>query len=90
MSTSLLYHGFGIRGYRYKRSYFQEGDVVFSIEKDPATLRCPCCNGRHVNRRGSLLRWFQTLPIGRKMVYVTLHVPRVECHETQLFQPVML
>ena len=82
MSTSLLYHGFGIRGYRYKRSYYQEGDVVFSIEKDPSTLRCPCCNGRHVIiRRGSLLRWFQTLPIGRKMVYVTLHVPRVECRD---------
>lgn len=90
MSTSLLYHGFGIRGYRYKRSYFREGDVVFSIEKDPSTLRCPCCDGRHVIRRGSLLRWFQALPIGRKMVYVTLHVPRVECHDCGIVRQIKI
>ena len=90
MSTSILYHGFGIRGYHYKRSYFQEGDVIFSIEQDPSTLRCPCCNGRHINRRGSLLRWFQTLPIGRKMVYVTLHVPRVECHDCGVVRQVKI
>lgn len=80
MSTSLLYHGFGIRGYRYGRSYFEKGKIVFSIEKDPSSLRCPCCNGWHVNRRGGVFRWFQTLPIGGKQVYVTLHIPRVECH----------
>ena len=90
MSTSILYHGFGIRGYHYKRSFFQEGDVIFSIEKDPSTLRCPCCNGRHVNRRGSFLRWFQTLPIGRKMVYITLHVPRVECLDCGIVRQIKL
>jgi len=74
-----LYHGFGIRGYRYKRTYFTEGDLVFSIEKDSSTLRCPCCKGWHVIRRGGALRWFHTLPIGRKPVYIALHVPRVEC-----------
>ena len=79
MSTSILYHGFGIRDYQYKRSYFAGGKIVFSIEKDPLSLRCPCCKTRHVNRRGSTLRWLQTLPIGRKHVYIALHIPRVEC-----------
>jgi transposase len=79
MSTSILYHGFGIRGYRYARSYFAEGKIVFSIEKDPTTLRCPCCKDRQVSSRGSTLRWFQTLPIGRKPVYLALRIPRVAC-----------
>lgn len=79
MSTSILYHGFGIRDYQYKRSYFAEGKIVFSIAKDPLSLRCPCCKTRHVNRRGSTLRCLQTLPIGRKHVYIALHIPRVEC-----------
>ena len=79
MSTSILYHGFGVRGYRYKRSHFEEGKIVFSIEKDSSSLRCPCCNDWHVNRRGGVFRWFQTLPIGGKQVYVALHIPRVEC-----------
>ena len=34
MSTSLLYHGFGVRGYRYARTDFLEGEVVFTIEQD--------------------------------------------------------
>ena len=80
MSTSLLYHGFGIRGYRHERCYFEEGKVIFRIEKDPASLRCPCCSTRQVIKRGGVLRWFQALPIGKKQVYIALHVPRVECH----------
>jgi len=80
MSTSILYHGFGIHGYRYKRSFFKEGAIVFSIEKDSSSLRCPNCKGCQVGRRGEVLRWFHTLPIGRKHVYIALHVPRVHCH----------
>ena len=79
MSTSLLYHGFGIHGYQYVRSYYQEGKVVFSIKKDPTSLRCPCCNDWHVIRHGETERWFQTLPIGSRHVYIMLAIPRVEC-----------
>lgn len=90
MSTSILYHGFGIRGYRYSRSYFQEGDIVFVIEKDPFSLRCPCCKGRGVIKRGSLLRWFHTVPIGKKRVYIALHVPRVECRDCNIVRQVQI
>jgi len=30
-----------------------------------------------INSRGGILRWFQTLPVGRKRVYIVLSVPRV-------------
>ncbi len=30
MSTSLLYHGFGIVGYRYIRTKYREGTVIFT------------------------------------------------------------
>ncbi|MFT5698263.1 MAG: hypothetical protein ACI8ZB_001117 [Desulforhopalus sp.] len=33
MSTSLLYHGFGISGYRYIRTEYREGDVLFTISE---------------------------------------------------------
>ncbi len=52
MSTSILYHGFVIQGYRYKRTFYQQGVIVFSIEKDPFSLRCPCCRTAQVSRRG--------------------------------------
>jgi transposase len=79
MSTSILYHGFGIHGYQHRRSFFEDGKIVFSLEKDPSSLRCPCCKSWHLKRRGGVARWFQTLPIGRKQVYAALYIPRVEC-----------
>lgn len=81
MSTSILYHGFGIHGYRHERCYFEEGKVIYRIGKDPASLRCPCCSSRQVIRRGGVPRWFQTMPIGKKQIYIALHVPRVECRD---------
>jgi hypothetical protein len=31
MSTSLLYHAFGIRGYRYLRTEYDNSKVIFTI-----------------------------------------------------------
>ena len=33
MSTSLLYHAFGVRDYRYVNTEYVEGGVIFSIER---------------------------------------------------------
>ena len=30
MSTSLLYHAFGIRDYEYVRTGYQDGEVIFT------------------------------------------------------------
>ena len=38
MSTSLLYHGFCIRGYKYVRTDYQGGEVIFTIRQDRKTL----------------------------------------------------
>ena len=40
MSTSLLYHGFGLIGYRYVRQEFPAGQVLFRIEHS-GLLRLP-------------------------------------------------
>lgn len=79
MSTSILYHGFGVVGYRYKNTSYQEGNLVFTVEKDPSSLRCSCCHSRQVVRRGTVLRWFRMVPIGTKRVSIKLHIPRVFC-----------
>ena len=79
MSTSILYHGFGIYGYHYTRAEYRDGAIIFSIEKDPHSLRCPACKSGNVIRRGFQTRWFHTLPIGRKQIYIKLDIPRVFC-----------
>ena len=52
MSTSLLYHGFSIRGYEYVRTEYQEGEVVFTIQQEFKRCRCQACGSRDVRRKG--------------------------------------
>ena len=79
MSTSLLYHAFGIRGYQYTRTDYHDGQVIFTIEQEPQTCRCPACGSRDVKPRGHVERRFRTVPIGSKTTIVALPIPRVEC-----------
>jgi transposase len=79
MSTSLLYHGFGIVGYQYVSQQFQGGRVTFRIEQRRDRLRCPDCGCEDVWMRGHKERTFRTVPIGPKPAFVTLDVARVWC-----------
>ena len=90
MSTSILYHGFGIHGYRYVNSKYQQGAISFTIEKEDHALRCPSCHGRNVSRRGGIVRVFHTLPIGRKQIYIRLRIPRVSFREGQIVRQINL
>lgn len=43
MSTGLLYHAWGIRGYRHVRTTYPKGGIGLGIEKAPGTFRCAIC-----------------------------------------------
>ena len=79
MSTSLLYHAFGIRGDEYVRTDYQGGATIFTIQQDPDDCRCSACGSRQVISRGHAERQFTALPIGRRKTTVVLPIPRVEC-----------
>ena len=79
MSTSLLYHGWGIRGYRYVQSHYADGVVWFRIEQAPETFCCSGCGSRRVERAGLVFRRFRCLPIGRHPVQIELPVQRLWC-----------
>nr|VFK62500.1 MAG: hypothetical protein BECKTUN1418F_GA0071002_13091 [Candidatus Kentron sp. TUN]VFK71772.1 MAG: hypothetical protein BECKTUN1418E_GA0071001_12952 [Candidatus Kentron sp. TUN] len=40
MSTSLLYHTWGIRGYTYIHTRYERGKTIFRIEQNAATGVC--------------------------------------------------
>ena len=88
MSTSILYHGFGIKGYDYVRTKFAHGCICFKIHQDRLNLRCPLCNGRDVIRRGFKNRFFRLLPIGKKKGYVEFDIPRIECLACKIIRQV--
>ena len=79
MSTSLLYHGFGIRGYQYVHTRYEKGAIIFKVHQDPGELCCSNCGSRHLVRRGKTLRRFRSIPIGLKPVWITMPIQRVLC-----------
>jgi transposase len=81
MSTSLLYHGFGIVGYKHVHTKYVEGKVLFRVSQDRDDMVCPSCKSHQVTKKGSFLRSFRCVPIGRKPVMVELPVQRIECEK---------
>ncbi len=79
MSTSLLYHAFGIRGYDYVSTAYEEGRVIFTIRQRPHSYRCSVCGTRDVQPHGQQERAFRAVPIGGKPVRLVLPIPRVAC-----------
>jgi transposase len=81
MSTSLLYHAFGVRGYHLVRSQFEGGQVSFTIEQPRERLRCAQCGSDDVWAQGDVPRTFRSLPIGNKPTFLEFAVPRVRCFD---------
>lgn len=82
MSQSLLYHAFGVReGYEYVRTEYHQGTVEFHLAVESRLLVCPQCQGREVIRKGKRFRRMQTVPIGRKPVFLVTEVPRCQCRQ---------
>ncbi len=79
MSTSLLYHAFGIQGYRYVRTAYVQGQTIFTLGQERDTWRCSACGSADVVSRGHVERRFRTLPIGPRPTFLVLPIPRTEC-----------
>ena len=88
MSTSLLYHSFGIRGYTYRCTDHVDGQAYFTVSQDRERLRCPNCGSAQVTAHGGRMRCFRTVPIGRRGTHVQLTIPRVECAACQITRQV--
>lgn len=90
MSTSLLYHGFGLVGYTYVRTTYEEGKVIFTIKHKRDKLRCPVCGSRDLVLRGCSPRRFRMVPIGSKVIFLELNAQRVACRRCEAIRQVEL
>lgn len=81
MSTSLLYHAWGIRGYRLLHTRFEKRMVWFGIAHQPDTLRCGHCGSARTQKAGQVSRRFRTLPIGSRPVALELSIQRLHCFD---------
>lgn len=81
MSTSLLYHGFGIRGpYYHVSTKFDDGEITFNIAHNPH-MKCPACRSRNVIKQGTKHRRFHGTSIGTKPTYICINNQRVKCKD---------
>lgn len=79
MSTSLLYHGWGLRGYHYQGTHYEAGTIRFCVAQNPASFCCGHCGSRAVMKSGQVPRRFRSLPIGGQPVWIELSVQRLWC-----------
>ena len=90
MSTSPLYHAFGICGHQYVKTRYRGGEILFTVHQDQTELRCPTCGSKDIIRRGSVGGHFRALPIGKKKAWISLSVQRVLCLSCHLVRQVNL
>jgi transposase len=88
MSTSLLYHACGLRGYTLTKAEFDGGVVLFHVEPQAQQCCCSACGSRHVIRRGSHKRWIRNVSIGRHWTFVIADLPRVECRDCHVVRQI--
>jgi transposase len=79
MSTSLLYHGFGLVGYQYIRTRYENGTIIFQVRQDRYDICCSSCQSKRFVFRGKKLRRFRSIPIGSKQIFIEFEVPRIMC-----------
>jgi len=46
MSTSFLYHAFGLPGYEFLSNDFSNGKITIKIKPKDKLLLCPCCESK--------------------------------------------
>lgn len=90
MSTSFLYHAFGMHGYQHIKTIYKKGKIFFCIRKHPGKLRCPHCNSHRIKLKGKITRRFKTIPIGNKPVILVVDVQRVQCNECHVIRQIQL
>jgi hypothetical protein len=90
MSTSLLYHGFGLRGYDYLGTEYRAGAIWFKIEPKRERLKCSACGSENVIRRCITIRGLKALPISGKAAYLAAPMQRVEWRDCQVVRQIEL
>ena len=83
MSTSILYHAFGLKGIEYRATHYHGRYVVFSAEMSTRKVVCPKCGNSRVIYKGRKRRQLWMPPIGRKRCILDLLIHRVRCTQCE-------
>jgi transposase len=79
MSTSMLYHAFGIRDVKYHKTEFVAGEIWVHAEMTRKLASCPECKSSDTIYQGRKIRPLRLPQIGRHQVWLHLLVHRLQC-----------
>jgi transposase len=90
MTTSMLYHAYGIAGVKHTSTKYEGGQVVIAAEMTHNSIHCPKCRHYQGIFRGKTVRRLRLPPFGSKKCFLELTLHRVECRNCDhLYWPVL-
>ena len=63
---------------------YEDNNLVLEIQTPKEKLCCPVCGNHNINRNGSHIRRFVSVPIGLSKTYLDMRVHRIQCHDISL------
>jgi transposase len=81
MSTSILYHAFGVKGIYYESAPYLGDSLLFRARTTDRYVKCPQCGARRATFKGQKRRLFRMSPMGRKRCFLDLLLHRLKCQE---------
>jgi transposase len=81
MSTSMLYHAFGIKHVKFRKAEFIAGEIRFHAEMGRKLAVCPHCKSRNTTYQGRKIRPLRLPSIGLHPVWLFLLVHRLQCRK---------
>jgi hypothetical protein len=79
MSTSILYHAFGVKGIHYESTDYVQDCIVIRVRLTRMVIKCPHCGGKQASFKDQKMRLFRMSPMGRKRCFLDQLVHRLEC-----------
>ena len=61
---------------------YEDNNLVLEIQTPKEKLCCPVCGSHNINRNGSHIRRFVSVPIGLSKTYLDMRVHRIQCHDS--------
>lgn len=81
MSTSILYHAFGLKGIHYEATRYFGDCILIGARMTDQIVKCPRCSARRAIFKGQKRRRLQLSPLGRKRCFLDLLLHRLKCKE---------
>src|SRR5512136_2032206 len=81
MSTSILYHAFGVKGIHYESVHYLGDSLLFSARATDRYVKCPQCGAKGATFKGQKRRLFRMSSMGRKRCFMDHLLHRLKCRE---------